>query len=117
MTRTCLACCGTGEFLDPFEAEFMYGYSQDGSGDCAACLGSGIVVDRIPAADALADAETLRKVLWTQPHRTRIGGYLNYCANFAARHARKAFDGNYYPYSWAKSAAHVALCAVPGLRA
>jgi hypothetical protein len=28
--------------------------------DCRICLGSGRISDRIPAADALADAETLR---------------------------------------------------------
>lgn len=27
---------------------------------CSACQGSGVIVDRIPASDALADAETLR---------------------------------------------------------
>ena len=53
---------------------------RDTSGECAACkepftpcpvcLGAGSFPDRMPAADALADAETLRLVLGG----TRMGG-------------------------------------------
>ena len=65
-------------------------------------------------ADAMADAETFRKVARSPIYRAAWGGYLEFCANNALTHLRRP-DG-WYSESWARAAAHVAFCAVPGLR-
>lgn len=62
-TRPCTACDGTGTEPDPVYNGLPY--------DCAACDGSGQITDRIPASDAIADAETLRRFCGDGPNNKR----------------------------------------------
>lgn len=55
MSRQCKACDGRG-----YNDAMYYSAAVVRGTVCAACGGSGVVEERIPAADALADAETLR---------------------------------------------------------
>lgn len=66
---------------------------------CLACLGTGRVVDHIPAADAVADAETLRL---NAPEGSIRAVTLNEAAT--------------RPLEFPRSAATLAFCVVPELR-
>jgi hypothetical protein len=81
---------------------------------CSVCRGVGRISDRMPAADAIADAETLR--LYTASFR---GG-----PHWAIRNRERALllslspDRASYEWApgWAAKQAHDAFRAVPGLR-
>jgi len=91
-------------------------------GPCGACIGRGVVSDRIPAADALADAETLRRVVRALPlpidawdliaipdlGALRCGIACDPTRPFSATAAEFASD--------AQASAHLAFSAVPGLK-
>lgn len=86
---------------------------------CPVCRGAGRISDRMPAADALADAETLR-LLWHE----RAEGF-NLPDRFRVEHQTVALFwqagslGHYIPHECADSArdaARAAFRAVPGLR-
>ena len=66
----CAACGGTGEASEYRPACSNEAHGEGcGCGDaplpCPVCLGAGRISDRMPVADAMADAETLRLVATT----------------------------------------------------
>ncbi len=93
-----------------------------GNGPCPACCGSGSVTRTIPVADAMADAETLRRVaLVTSSYRTRdrrtalgraeaYGSLAGVVANLDLESGPKQSQ------KCAIEAARAAFRAVPGLR-
>jgi len=102
----CSACGGHGKAHDPAYVRVY---------DCAACpvcLGSGRISDRMPVADAMADAETLRNIANTYPHYSR---HLDETLDVQAAGPRDGSWAYLTPYD-ARNAAHAAFRAVPGLR-
>lgn len=99
MTRPCKACEGTG-----YSALLCSRAPRCMCMDhpCEACAGSGQVSERIPAADAVADAETLRFAL----QDAGLGLALFYRAD--------AFNAE--PPHETRVCARAAFRAVPGLR-
>lgn len=110
-SRPCKACEGTGlgaahvvsdGLCCPFGSECI---------DCGACYGSGTISERIPAADALADAETLVEIANYEPESmtARALGLIE-----IATSARCACEAESHPPN---TVARLAFRAVPGLRA
>ena len=105
-TRECSACGGTGceKRIDHWHASYRYGECRE---RCIVCLGAGRISDRMSVADALADAETLRRVaVEIDPS----------CAQrLVSVQGLWIVDG--FPHAGiAALGAHNAFCAVPGLR-
>lgn len=89
-THKCDACGGTG------------GGTYDARNPpCPVCLGSGTISDRMPVADAVADAETLR-----------ANNYLDGVSSDCLR----APMSTLWSYIDARGSARAAFRAVPGLR-
>jgi hypothetical protein len=115
-TRDCRACGGTGEPVCSWCSEGIHYTTNFGCTDsahwpetaCPVCLGSGRVEDRIPASDAVADAETLRLVADGKV-ATLLRGAENGRRSVAIEYA-------YHGQGVAKGAARAAFRAVPGLR-
>ena len=113
MAHKCAACGGSGrKFLPPKE-----GSTHQPNGrhiKCPTCLGSGRISDRMPVADAMADAETLRV------HTARLlgGGHAWAALQHGVIAERRAWQGKTAEAaSFAREAARAAFRAVPGLRA
>lgn len=76
-THVCAACGGDGEGEDVF-------YQMN----CPACRGLGTISDRMPVADAVADAETLRSNSTYQfdlPEQVSFGKPLHFQASVLAK--------------------------------
>lgn len=109
-TRTCLGCDGTG-------AAGVCGACKTDYCECGcwACQGSGVIEERIPASDALADAETLRLTdldeedVYTAREPGAWGDAVRTAGTSTHYHNR---DG----YRFAVRAGSAAFRAVPGLR-
>lgn len=87
-THPCDACGGTGfEYRDVREHGHAYRIRRSVRYTCPVCLGEGRFSDRMPIADALADAETLQTV----GPRIIGAGRVPYTAIEAIRFARAAF--------------------------
>lgn len=98
MSRPCKACAGTGGGCLTGDMEA-----------CGACGGAGLIWDRTPAADALADAETLARY---QTHPCQFPTQWDWRAEPRALPSdREKFVAT------ARASAHYAFRAVPGLRA
>jgi len=104
VTRPCRACERTG-------CKFRHEGCAARSHTCPACLGSGQVTDRIPAADAIADAETLR-LLALAYFAIPLGDELDR----AATHLSVQECGERFASEISYLAARAAFRAVPGLR-
>jgi len=106
----CSACGGTGK--KPAWCGIEPAVPQ-----CRVCLGSGRISDRMPAADAMADAETLRPLSvdsdHTQLHVADAKLAQEYGNDAAAWMAHESAD---LAATYATVAARAALRAVPGLR-
>ncbi len=114
MNRNCLTCDGQGAIQK---------FTWTGWFRCDACNGSGEQSDSMPRADAMADAETLRRVLgkpsWDEmDKRTTERGRIA-CAGFYGEEASR-WMAERYPSSdailYSINAAFEAFRAVPGLR-
>jgi len=115
VTRRCEGCEGEG-FVDRCYCQTTTQHMDACEGRrCLVCRGSGQVTDRIPVADALADAETLRRIAATAPSR-KVQWFFD-CAWFGTLaggwaqkgvRAQSAIEG--------RLAASAAFRAVPGLR-
>lgn len=62
MTHKCATCGGTATRCEPRHDDPL---CRECNIDCPVCLGAGSFPDRMPARDAVADAETLRAVVQT----------------------------------------------------
>lgn len=76
--RACKGCDGTGGHVGVIERHFGDSASDlrrviVGGTVCPACCGTGRVTDHIPAADAVADAETL--CVCGHAFRSHVRGY------------------------------------------
>jgi hypothetical protein len=127
-SHPCDACGGSGldaaavkRYRDKWEWPGIPGYMKPDPHFplCPVCGGSGRISDVMPAADAVADAETLRSVTRSIHrgfafHNTDV--YLSAsCALFhveAATRPGSLYEGDF----WIRSAAEHAFKAVPGLR-
>jgi hypothetical protein len=92
-------------------------YSYPGTALCPVCLGSGRISDRMPVADALADAETLRALMIDAEHASgRLSDVK--LAQEAGNDAEawSAYERDALAYVYASNAARAAFRAVPGLR-
>lgn len=108
---TCSAhnCCNCEQTFDDVR---LNGFA------CPACRGSGHISDRMPAADAMADAETLRRVA-----RAFYRGFAYQHSDIAkagslsdAAFLADGCPGTYLGGYWSEQAAKKAFRAVPGLR-
>jgi hypothetical protein len=118
--RECKACDGTGCVYAP-EHDLCVTY--DHAYRCEPCLGSGQVSERIPAADALADAETLRLIardslphLW-DGRSGKLTARRVVSAGWSGEHATWNLGSEFLALAYAMEAAEYAFRAVPGLRA
>lgn len=106
-TRTCLGCEGTGCAL----GDLHWGAGQDHDCiACEACDSAGVQVDRIPASDALADAETFN---WYCASRS-LDGYRQVVHEELTMIPFAPSGDLVWEYS--AHAARAAFRAVPGLR-
>ena len=108
--RTCRGCDGTGCTMSyrPYDGHTHIVMACC----CGACLGAGVVVDVIPAADALADAETLWLNASTYMRLIAPHG-LDWWAGAASYGAITGYEHTAW---YAVRAARAAFHAVPGLR-
>jgi len=106
--RRCEGCEGSG-FVDRCYCQTATQHMDACEGRrCLVCQGSGQVTDRIPVADALADAETLRRISDGLPLRCTYTASLWARGHFYETEDALVWDGIF--------AAHEAFRAVPGLR-
>lgn len=111
--------CDCGEFhpknlLQPPSAYYA-------PADCPVCLGAGQLSDRMPARDAVADAETLRFIAaasdYSVEFQTWIGSPSTLALNRAVMNADMAIHGAVdFSRERGELAAHDAFRVVPGLR-
>jgi hypothetical protein len=99
MMRECQACDGTGRV--PWRM-------------CAACRATGRISERIPASDAIADAETLARNVCVGPHGES-------CSSLCEADASEYADSDSrvpgcIPTNHYAAAASAAFRAIPGLR-
>ena len=113
----CGACGGLGRIDKPHRiggSSFYDGYAT--LVFCPVCLGSGRISDRMPAADAMADAETLLNLSYTEPkdwaaEAWNTGGFIRWYLD-----RENGICEPEYLAVVAESAARAAFRAVPGLR-
>lgn len=109
-----VTCDGPQHGLTTRDGYKQWGWSHEGLGvqrSCPVCLGAGRFSDRMPARDALADAETLLSALKVCKHDT-VQCYVD-----GAWASARASAGEIEPSGmWAERAARAAFRAVPGLR-
>ena len=91
-THECAACGGTGDKFEHAYAKAGCNCPACGGLVCLICLGAGRISDRMPVADAMADAETVRRIV--EPYAvTEINGPVVDLYNAAARAAFRAVPG------------------------
>lgn len=117
--RACKGCDGSGYVHRPdFFSDMPHtGHAATcwcGATDCPACLGTGRVVDHIPVADAVADAETLHTYAWDGG--AEVGDLTPAYLDAAAVDLREDELLDDFAAPIAESAARAAFRAVPGLR-
>ena len=105
--HVCDTCRGTGNAIGVWSLGGM-----SSPKDCLTCLGAGCISDRIPVADALADAETLRSVALEQPGSLR-GTALWIVRAGIGRGPNTTFRT---PFATGRKAARYAFRAVPELK-
>ena len=114
--RACMACGGIGWVQAPDIIRDTDGhvYSQ---ALCPVCAGKRRISDRMPAADALADAETLRRV-WTRRVRARtlVGRAAERGLDVVRMRPWLGDEAVSLAGRFATEAARAAFRAVPGLR-
>jgi hypothetical protein len=117
-THRCAACDGSG-IPDGFTLGGRYVAPH---GVCLVCHGARSLPDRMPAADAMADAETLWLVVRTTEGFSRefncwTVSQHGVCLRDARDFAYLAINGaRDFAFERACNAAHAAFRAVPGLR-
>lgn len=121
MTRKCEGCGGSGHVgCARFASYHSHEPGRSGSKtyyhafacdilDCSACLGAGVVEERIPAADAMADAETLHSVGGRAVQIRHDLDFFGFLRHPVATHCQSAYN-----IAW--QVARAAFRAVPGLR-
>lgn len=128
--RACNGCDGSGyvhrpDFFSDMPHTSHAATCWCGATECESCLGTGRVVDHIPAADAVADAETLRAAFWdegggaewTDAPRGMLVNALRASDYGEASIAETCPAGRIQVvYAHAAAAARAAFRAVPGLR-
>lgn len=117
--RACKACEGTGSQNPRFRhrgGETAWRESRAGQA-CLACIGTGRVTERIPASDAIADAETLRRNSRLPGSGPRFHWDVFDAENMAAwSFVTERVNGIVTGHPAALAAARAAFRAVPGLR-
>jgi hypothetical protein len=104
----CSACGGTGNFY--FGQDAKLPYVPGDAIDCPVCLGAGRISDRMPVADAIADAETLRRYL----RQTMTSSVWRFDSGLCYRWPSKRIPIPDPVSAWSR--AHAAFRECPGLR-
>ena len=127
-SHPCAACGGTkvqpgNPFNGALDVAGVHGPRGGWWRDCSVCAGAGRLPDRMPAADALADAETLRRISddiggpdWSLDHSLpqSVWAKLSWKFDNAMYMASEGHDS--LAKGWTYDLARAAFRAVPGLR-